>query len=202
MKIAILTNAVYKGGLPEYFKLTDRSKAAYCARWGFSWMSLRADPRPDSHPVWAKPILMVEALEHHDWCVWIDGDAGITNQDFDLEGVLAASPAPIVMAEDINGYNAGVFAARKDAQNWLKTIDARRGAYTRRFREQQAMSDSIRAGEMACLIPPLAIGWNDYMPSLYGRDIDKNVWSEGRSWILHLPAVDDAKRADIFKGVL
>lgn len=202
MKIAILTNAVYSGGLPEYFKLTDRSKAAYCARWGFSWMSLRADPRPDSHPVWAKPILMVEALEHHDWCVWIDGDAGITNQDFDLEGVLAASPAPIVMAEDINGYNAGVFAARKDARGWLKTIDARRGAYTRRFREQQAMSDSIKDGEMACWIPPLAIGWNAYIPSLYNRDIDQNVWSEGRSWILHLPAVNDDKRLEIFKGVL
>lgn len=201
MDVALMTNCIYSQ-MPEYARLTDTQKAIYCRKNGLSWLCMRSNPRPDSHPVWGKPFLIAWALEQYDWCVWMDADAVPVKMDFDLEDFLAEVDKPLVMARDINGWNAGVFAVRRDAKWWLHEIDSRRHRYTRGFREQQAISDSIAAGEIEVFEPPREIGWNDYLPILYNRHGDPNVFEQGRSWCLHLPAVKDARRAEIFAEAL
>lgn len=195
----IMTNVIYDR-IPQYVQVSDRNKTRYCLRHGITFLNMRVNPRPDSHPVWSKPSLMAWALEQYRWCIWMDADAIPLNLGFDVAGYLSSVEEPVVMGQDINGFNAGVFAVRDDARDWLLKIDSRRKEYTRGFKEQQAMSDSIGAGEVKCHIPPLEIGWNDYIPELYNRTCDKNIYRRGQSWVLHLPAVKDCDRAYIMQG--
>lgn len=201
MEVCILTNCIYNP-LPEYVAISDAAKARYCARHNMGWLSLRSNPRPDSHPCWCKPSLLIWALERYEWAIWMDADALPVNQEWSVARYLEGLEEPVVMGKDINGFNAGVFAVRKDARDWLGIIDSRRHLpqYTRRFREQQAMADSIAMGEIACHVPDLAYGWNDYIPELYNRTCDRNIYRRGESWCLHLPAVKDCDRAYIMQG--
>ena len=199
MNICLFTNSIYDE-LPAYVLVSDQQKRKYAELHGIDFVSTRLNPRPDSHPVWCKPMLCAWMLQQYDWVVWMDADAMPVNMDFDLAGYLGAVNEPVVMGKDINGYNAGVFAVNWKTREWLLDMDCRRSQYTRRFREQQCMSDSFDRGEMQCHVPSLEIGWNDFLPSLYKRrpdQIDRNVYRKGVSWVLHLPALDNIRRLGI-----
>lgn len=204
MKIAIVTNAIYKP-LPRYVRLADEQKRRYCDKWGLDYVRKTENPHPDLHPVWCKPSVLLSLIDRYDWLVWMDCDAMPTNFDFDLAGFLAGVGERVVMIRDINGWNNGVFSlpCTSAGRRWLEDVEShcRDARYQRGFREQQAMADSF-AGEWGWLVeePPERIGWNDYMAALYHREGDRNVWSE-RSWVLHLPAVGNDERANIFRGL-
>lgn len=202
MDACILTNTIYKNE-PAYVGISDRAKREYCSRHGMDFLHLHANPHPESHPCWSKPSLLAWALMQYEWVVWMDADAMPTNYGVNIVEYLQGVKEPVVMAQDINGFNAGVIGLRRDAREWLLAIDERRHypQYTIRFREQQAMADSINAGEMACHIPPLDLGFNDYMPWLYNRTVDRNIFRRGVSWCLHLPAVNDDSRRGIMEDV-
>lgn len=203
MKILILTNVIYNV-LPDYVSVSREAKELYSRRHGIDFVQSHENPHPESHPVWCKPTLVANALCTYDWAVWMDADAMPTNLEFDLAEYLAGVNEPLVMAQDINGFNAGVFAVARRARDWMLDIAERRKlrVYQRRFREQQAMEDSIWAGEVKCHVPALEIGWNDYMPELYNRTLDRNVYELGRSWVLHLPTVKDGRRLEIMSNEL
>lgn len=203
MKICILTNVIYNEP-PDYASVSFKAKCLYAGRHGIDFVQSHDNPHPESHPVWCKPTLIANALCSYDWVVWMDADAMTTRLDFDLAEYLSDVEEPLAMGKDINGYNAGVFAVERRARGWMLEIAERRNlrVYQRRFREQQAMEDSIWAGEIKCHVPPLEIGWNDYIPSLYNRTLDRNVYERGRSWVLHLPAVKDGRRLEIMSDEL
>ena len=203
MRILILTNVIYNEP-PDYASVSREAKELYSRKWGIDFTQSHDNPHSESHPVWGKPMLVANALCSYDWVVWMDADAMPTNLEFDLEKYLSGVKEPLVMAKDINGYNAGVFAVARRARDWMLKIAERRNlrVYQRRFREQQAMEDSIWAGEIRCHVPPLEIGWNDYIPSLYNRTLDRNVYERGRSWVLHLPAANDGRRLEIMSDEL
>ena len=199
MKHCIYTNALYDE-MPDYAYVSQRQKEKYAKTHHIDYIQTSLNPRPDSHPVWCKPILCAWLLQQYDWVTWIDVDAMPVNMEFSLPEYLENIKVPVVMGQDLNKWNTGVFSVRKDARDWLLEMDCRRSQYTRRFREQQCMGDSIDKGEIQCHIPPLEIGWNDYLPSLYNRkpyEHDENIYRKGKSWILHLPAVDDTRRFGI-----
>ncbi len=203
MDVCVLTNVIYDI-IPDYVAVSNRQKAEYCGKHNLGWIPLRVNPHPEAHPCWCKPSLMAWALQQYCWCVWMDADAMPVNMAIDIGSYLADVAEPVVMSKDINGFNAGVLAVRCDARDWLIEIDKRRvlPQYQRRFREQQAMADSINSGEVKCHIPPLNIGWNDYIQELYHRSCDPNIYRRGESWCLHLPAVRDDKRLEIMRGEL
>lgn len=203
MRICILTNVIYNEP-PDYVNVSYKAKSLYADRHGIGFVQSHDNPHHESHPVWCKPTLVAHSLESYDWVVWMDADAMPTNLEFDLEKYLSGVEEPLVMGKDINGFNAGVFAVARRARDWMLKIAERRKlrVYQRRFREQQAIEDSIWAGEIKCHVPPLEIGWNDYMPELYNRTLDRNVYERGRSWVLHLPAVKDGRRLEIMSNEL
>lgn len=198
MRIAIVTNAIYDS-IPEYMRLSNESKRRYCERRGIDWICTCDNPHPDSHPVWCKPTVMMRALWGRDWVVWMDADALITNFDKDISAVLSDADSDVVMQRDVNGWNAGVFAVRRFEP--LQMMEALRHEYVRGFKEQQALSDLIRDGKVSCQEPPREFGWNEYIPALYRRNTDRNLWNEN-SWCLHLPAVSDSERLNIFKELV
>lgn len=203
LRIALVTNAIYSR-TPRFVKITDNLKQAYCQAQDIKFVRLHDNPHRDLHPVWCKPRVLLNTLYDYDCVVWMDCDAAPLNKDFDLRHFIAGQGDRVIMQRDINGWNAGVFSVphTDDGLAWLQYIEDRRNEpqYQHRFREQQAMADSF-AGEWGRIVtePPQHIGWNSYL-HIYNRTGDKNIYKPGH-WCLHLPAVDNARRAELFEGL-
>ncbi len=209
-EFAIVTNALYTKE-PEYVRYTDALKAAYCQECNMDYIRLSANPYPDLHPVWCKPRILLDVVQDYEAVVWMDADAATVNYDFDLPMFLLISFGKVVMARDINGWNAGVFSVSHSSENleWLAYIDSLRHErrYQRGYREQQAMADSFGPANGAentpwakiVSEPPPIIGWNSY-PDIYNRKGDPNIYQPSH-FILHIPGASDGRRAAIFKEV-
>lgn len=200
---AIVTNAIYDKE-PEYVRYTDALKAAYCKEWRIDYIRLSENPYPDLYPVWCKPRILLDVVQDYEAVVWMDADAATVNYDFDLPMFLLSSFGKVVMARDINGWNAGVFSLSNTSETleWLACIDGVRHErrYQRGFREQQAMSDTFDGTAQHLVIePPPSIGWNSY-PDIYNRKGDPNLYQPSH-FILHIPRASDGRRAAIFKEV-
>lgn len=206
---AIVTNAYYPGGLPEYVRLTDAIKAAWCARAG--WDYIRTDnppPEPGLTGHWCKIAAVETALEGHDAVVWMDCDAApVSDRAVDVEEAIEAAGDVILMARDCNGINSGVYSVRgpRGLMVWRAAYAMRRDYRSHPWAEQAALMALEGWAEQAALMahpergewrrlvaqPPAGLGWNQYpwrCPNQY-RPGD---------WVLHCPARDDRQRAECF----
>ena len=202
MDLAIVTNAWYPAGVPEYVHMTDELKSRYCRRWNIDYLRTAENPHPENPPAWAKPSIMLRALEDHAWAVWMDCDAAPVGMEFDIQGFLLGMPQLVVMARDINGWNSGVFAIpwTDRCMDWLGLVESMHGdaRYQSGWWDQQAMSDTFDSGHAGIVVQPdPSIGFNSY-PDIYNRKGDPNLYRDGH-WCMHVPGADDKTRANAFR---
>lgn len=86
-------------------------KAEYCKAWGISFYCYEDTLDPSREPTWSKVVALQRHLGDHDWLFWIDADAAITNESFDVRK-LCIEDADVVITHDHAGFNAGIFLLR------------------------------------------------------------------------------------------
>lgn len=184
-KIAIVT--FYDDACKDYAVLSDKSKQAYCDKYGYKYFLHRERMSPQfDHPTWEKPKIMLSHFNDFDYIMWMDADAIISNMDFDVSELFGEKV--IYMSKDVNGYNAGVFAIKvcDIGKNFLNEVDCLYYAFRRSvFREQSCMSYLMdtKYREYVCQVPIKK--WNCY-DNIYPHFID-NIFEKG-DFILHIPA--------------
>ena len=204
MRCAIVTNAYYPGGLPEYVGLTDAIKARWCDRAG--WDYIRTDnppPEPGLTGHWAKIAAVESALEGRDAVVWMDCDAApVADRAREVEAVISRKISVclgnIVMIRDCNGLNSGVFSVSSPLglRMWREAYALRDKYRAHPWAEQAAFMEVARRSEWRTVVvsPPPLLGWNQYPWKC------PNQYRHG-DWVLHVPAKSDAVRASFFRPI-
>lgn len=66
---------------------------------------------------WNKILFCRKHIKKFDWIMWMDDDAGIIDQTFNIEAFIEAATQngeKIIAAEDENGFNCGIFLMKND----------------------------------------------------------------------------------------
>lgn len=95
---------------------TIYNKQKYCDRWGYDLIAPDVKPAKEmagKYPFpWGKFKLLRHALQSHEYVLMLDADAFINNFNFDLAELILEmhkSNAFLLISEDFNGINSGIF---------------------------------------------------------------------------------------------
>jgi glycosyltransferase involved in cell wall biosynthesis/Tfp pilus assembly protein PilF len=144
---AVLT--LYTPEIADWAEPVAQRKREYCDRHGYEFACAFESLDNSRHPVWSKLLLIERHLSSQPgctWAFWTDADSVIMNPSLRLEDFV--DDHDLIISEDHNGLNAGVFFLR----NGDRSLSFLRRAYgMREFlasagREQAAMADLLRTG--------------------------------------------------------
>lgn len=181
----------------------------YCERHGYH-ANLLTKRVSDRFPVWDKIKLIYDNLDKYDWLMYLDADTLITNHTIKLESIIDNN-YNFIAANDVNGFNSGVFFI-KGKNEWSKNfleyawninpndqVYADWPCHNATQGEQRALKAAIRDNTEPNKIKIISQKFfNCYLYTLYNRpDSTEGHWKNG-DFILHLPAVDNARRFEIF----
>jgi len=115
MKIGIITCTT--PNRKWIYDITNPGKMKYAELHGYDYIfSDNFYPDKSKGVYWLKPAFIKENIsEKYDWILWLDDDASIIKQDFDLEKFIndnVEDGKDVYAAEDLNGLNAGVLLVR------------------------------------------------------------------------------------------
>lgn len=115
MKIAIITCTTENR--KWIYDITNPSKQKYCESHGYNYIfSNNFYPDRSKSVYWLKPAFIAENISaDYDWILWCDDDAGIIDQNFDLEKFIETVQEEdklVYAAEDLTGINAGVLLVK------------------------------------------------------------------------------------------
>ncbi|WOL05817.1 putative alpha-1,6-mannosyltransferase MNN10 [Canna indica] len=107
------------------------NKRAYAAAMGYGYVDARGLVDPSRPPSWSKILAVRWLLPRYDWVFWNDADTMVMNPAISLENILHAAighrdfdkSPDLVVTEDTNGINAGVFFVRRSewSEKFLQT---------------------------------------------------------------------------------
>ena len=119
MNISIITAT--DNNYKELSSISRINVEKYCNKNGFDYSLYILDGTFDRPSAWLKIVAILDKLqnENSDYVLWIDCDATIIKQDFDLKGLFASGKEIYIAQEDWNGLNTGVMAFK----NTKKVID-------------------------------------------------------------------------------
>lgn len=165
----------------------------------------------DRFPVWDKIKIIYDNLNFHDWLVYLDSDTLITNHTIKIESIIDDN-YNFIAANDVHGFNSGVFFI-KGKNEWSRkfleytwNIQPNDQVYhdwpchNATQGEQRALKAAIRDNPESDKKVKLVSQklFNCYLYNLYNRpETTEGNWQKG-DFILHLPAVDNSKRVEIF----
>lgn len=145
----------------------SQDKQDYCKKWNIAYYPYEDRLDESREPTWSKIIAIQKNLQSHDWIVWMDADAAITNFLTDVRD-LCDDRYDLIVSHDHAGFNAGVFlikntpAAREFLNRvWEKNVSV--------FHfEQTAMNDVMDEMEelRVKIVPKRKINsyWFDHRP--------------------------------------
>lgn len=209
MNIGIYSQYTKDNSFAEVGGLTYPILEKYANRHSYH-PNLFTNKTTNRFPVWEKIKIIYDNLYNHDWCVWIDCDALITNHTIKLESIIDDN-YNFIAANDVHGFNSGVFFI-KGKKNWSKEfleytwnispndeVYSDWPCYNQTQGEQRALKAAIRDNKEPNKINIVNQKlFNCYLYNLYNRpETTEGNWEIG-DFILHLPAVDNQKRVEIF----
>ena len=176
MKVALCTCFIEQPGAADgeydYVAITDSLKAYYCRiHENVDFICSKENPHPDRDPHFCKFAMLLYAfLKGYDWAVWMDADAAPVNMDFDIaEYLFTVDQTKMVIGNDINGLNSGVFAMPNTdkSDTWLRMLDTQQvNDFFRKFPfwDQDAIADSLKTEYFKDFAqePDPGIGFNSY----------------------------------------
>ncbi|KAK8935763.1 hypothetical protein KSP39_PZI013287 [Platanthera zijinensis] len=231
MSIAMITFSEEGGGDGERRATRRRSfsgvmaavggnKRAYAARMGYDFIDARDLVDPSRPPSWSKVLAVRSQLPSHDWVFWNDADTVVTNPDISLEDILGAvigqeasdiSP-DLVVTEDVNGINAGVFFVRRSKWSekflnawWNQTSFVQFGStksgdndalkFLIRSQTSHDRRHHVRISPMQCLFNsyPWYPSWKSVYQLIFSPGaVWRGTYSRG-DFMVHLAGIDDKK---------
>lgn len=187
MKIHIIT--AYDQNYTTISNITYRTVEKYCQKWRhISQRHKIEDNNPKPH--WQKIKFISQSLANGaDWCVWIDADAFINNQEYDLRQLLD-SKNDLTIANDFNGLNSGVMIWQNTERSraFLKTIYEQRDKIIHEFEEQQAIVQLLneKPDLRVEYVPQKLLNAYDY--KLYDLENNDGQFNH-ESFIIHFPGI-------------
>lgn len=206
MKITVLQ--YYDDGYRELHELSRRTVEPWCNARGYKYVAERVTDFNGRHPVWAKLPCIERHLPACDWLFYLDSDAAITNQDFDLVNIIQFIEADRIMAvcDDANGMNAGVLLVRNHplARKVIHAVyhapeSAVPGGWGDQLGEQRMLEAAISTIGWAHVARFAQRTFNSYLYGLYGGryHYPQGEWCEGDP-VVHLPGVSNETRKKVF----
>jgi hypothetical protein len=123
-------------------RLGTESKKKYCEQHGYDFIFIEESTDPTRRIYWSKILALLKALENpsYEWVVWMDADTLIMNQGIRLEELIDEQ-YNMMIAEDFQGINAGVFFLRNCewSSQFLNTVYGRTDCLNEWLNEQTAM---------------------------------------------------------------
>ena len=179
--------------------LTLPTKQKYCDRYGMTLEHLNSIGKDQS---WYNPTVFLDCLEKYDAVLFVECDAAIINQDFDIRTTLQNNE--FVITEDMHGLNAGVFMGR--STNLLKqffyVICTQGPMYfgNHPWKNQEAMKHWLRDNQYSKMVTYMPQNFmNSYLNGIYPLpEFTQGNYKEG-DWIVHLPGRSLEERCQIFR---
>ena len=112
------TDSVFHKDAPRDFSgvlnATWNNRMAYATKHNYALINASELIDVQRPPAWSKILAVQDAMSSGcDWVFWMDADALIMNSDIQLEEILPSNPdAHLVITQDINGFNAGMWLIR------------------------------------------------------------------------------------------
>ncbi|CAD5174956.1 probable alpha-1,6-mannosyltransferase MNN10 [Musa acuminata AAA Group] len=202
-------------------KAVAGNKQAYAARMGYVFVDAGGMVDHSRPPSWSKILAVRSHLPHYDWVFWNDADTMVMNPAISLESILYAvightnldASPDLVVTEDTNGVNAGVFFVRRSEWSdkflqtwWNQTSFVRFGST--KSGDNDALKHLLRtlpAEELGAhvAVSPAQCLFNSYpwVPTLKSlhrlftspRATWNGVYSDG-DFLVHLAGLDDKKK--------
>lgn len=98
--------------------MSIQNKRAYCALHGYTLLLADGHMIDRSRPAaWSKVLALRHFLPSYDWIVYMDTDTLVMNPDIKIE-TLIDERYDVVISEDWNGVNTGVFLTRNSTWSW------------------------------------------------------------------------------------
>jgi hypothetical protein len=144
---------------------------------------------------WFKIKLLLEEIKinQHNYVMWIDTDAIINNNNFDIKELLISNKE-IYLSKDFNNFNCGVMILKNSRFNidLLTKIWSMDEYLTNAWWEQAAFIDLYNENykdlkNRVEIVPQNILNAYDY--TFYGFDENKNGHYSESSFIVHFPAL-------------
>lgn len=197
MNIALLTyNDDNYSSLKD---LTLPTKQKYCDKWGFKLEHINSNGR---NPNWFKPDIFLQTLHNYDAVLYVECDAAIINQDFDIRPFI--STHEFAIASDWCGINSGIFMAQNTnlTKQFFYTIFTEGPIWWphHRGKEQEAMRYFVGTPPYKNMTTVVEQNFmNSYVNELYGwPNFVQGNYQEG-DWIVHLQGQSNEKRCEVFR---
>lgn len=175
----------------------------YCDRHGYG-LSVREEPTQSAGIIWERAFHMNQIDWTHAEAVWhFDADVLVTNHAIRLENFM---PKSILISEckreDGSVHlNDGVFAASLYGARLLSAISTDEAI--RQMQDVKCLQDALelRGFRGICDVLPQKC-FNSFLYTEYGMpDTTPGHWTYG-DFALHLPGRTNARRAEIFSGMI
>lgn len=176
---------------------------AYCERHGYP-LTVATERLSNRRVVWDKIPLLLDNLHLNDWSFFIEADILITNPGWTLEMfLLGTGDADIIVSDDVNGMNFGVFFVRNTTASRVVLSDA----WHMRDRgdigsEQHALIEACQDSEQVRVARVSQKLFNSYPYLEYGLpSTTEGNWTPG-DFAMHLPGMTVEKRVEVFRRYL
>lgn len=164
-RIGVLT--AYNADVSEMGQLAEQNHRRYCLRHGYSFVCETSGFDTSRKPPWSKILFLLKHMSRFDWVLWLDADTLIMNPAIPLQSFLA-DDADMIISEDWNGINAGVFFLRNTpwSIDFLERIWNQTDFLDHGWQEQAAMRHLLSISALdrrhVCLVPHTR--FNTYLP--------------------------------------
>ncbi|XP_078153613.1 alpha-1,2-galactosyltransferase gmh3-like [Carex rostrata] len=193
------------------------NKKTYAEKMGYGFVDATTLVDRSRPPNWSKILAIQSSLRFYDWVFWNDADTVITNLDVSLESILFGlighgdiqSSPDLVVTEDLNGVNSGVFFIRKSEWSqrflekwWNQTSFVQFGStksgdnaalsHLIDHLPQEELQRHVIISPMQCLFNsyPWYPSWKSYHLLLSPMKTWQGVYSDG-DFMVHLAGLDN-----------
>ena len=137
----------------NFCKITNLTKIKFASQWlNVQYIysdSIKEELNLNVLPYWLKCNFILKYIDLFDYILWMDDDAGIVDQSFDINSFLNSldESKSIFIANDENGINAGVFFMKNSeiSKECLKYIISKQSLkeYNKLYYDQTVLIDFI-----------------------------------------------------------
>ncbi|CAL9752680.1 unnamed protein product [Musa acuminata subsp. burmannicoides] len=199
----------------------EGNKRAYAEQMGYGYVDARDLVDRSRPPNWSKILAVRSQLPLYDWVFWNDADTVVTNPNTSLESILQAelehgdfeSSPDLVVTEDFNGVNSGLFFVRRSkwSENFLdawwnqtsfvqfgstKSGDNAAMKYLINSLSAEELSVHVHISRMQCLFNsyPWVPSWKSVYRLISSPLVTwQGVYSDG-DFMVHLAGLDEKKK--------
>lgn len=206
MKVCIIS--AYNEAFSTISNITFKSIEVFCQKHSFFCKRFIIPNNFDRPCAWFKIKCLKEvlSLDMYDYVLWIDADAGIVNNSFDLKRIFLTNK-DIYVAKDFNNFNSGVVAFKNSAFSLeiLNSIYNSVNFLNHQWWEQAAFIDLYEKNHQNIQNNTDIIDqniWNAYDYNFFGFSSSHSGHVHDQTFIFHCPALPLETRIELLKNRL